>query len=225
MGDASAILMGCLAGGVIAGVLRLPPLVGFLVAGFVLRALGVEGGPQLETIADLGVTVLLFGVGLKIDLRSLVRREVWVTASVNLLGTTLIAAVLLGLLALGGVGLVGDDLGTWLLVGFALSFSSTVFVVKVLEERGATRSFGGRTAIGILVIQDLAAVVFIGVAEGHAPSPWALLLVLAVPGALLLRRLLDLVGHGELLPLFGIAIALVPGYALFDALGVKGDLG
>ncbi|MGB0101260.1 MAG: cation:proton antiporter, partial [Nocardioides sp.] len=42
---------------------------------------------------------------------------------------------------------------------------------------------------------------------------------------LLLRRLLDLVGHGELLPLFGIAIALVPGYALFDALGVKGDLG
>ena len=50
-------------------------------------------------------------------------------------------------------------------------------------------------------------------------------LVLLLPGAWLLRRLLGAVGHDELLPLLGVVLALVPGYALFDAVGLKGDLG
>ena len=49
----------------------LPPLVGFLVAGFVLNGIGIEGGETLEIIADLGVTLLLFSIGLKLKIRSL----------------------------------------------------------------------------------------------------------------------------------------------------------
>jgi predicted Kef-type K+ transport protein len=225
MDDTSAILLGALLGGLGASVLRLPPLVGFLVAGFVLRLLGVEPVPALDVVASLGVTILLFGIGLKIDVRSLLRREVWGTASAHLVVSTAVGAGFLWLLGLLGATLVGADPVKLLLVGFALSFSSTVVVVKVLEDHGTQSSLGGRTAIGILVIQDLAAVVFLAAAEGEPPSPWAVLLVLVVPGALLLRRVLDSVGHGELLPLLGVVLALVPGYALFDALGVKGDLG
>ena len=52
----------------------LPPLVGFLAAGFVLNGLGFEGGETLQTFADLGVTLLLFSIGLKLRLRNLLRR-------------------------------------------------------------------------------------------------------------------------------------------------------
>lgn len=225
MDDTSAILLGALLGGLGASALRLPPLVGFLVAGFVLRLVGVESVAALDVVASLGVTILLFGIGLKVDVRGLLRREVWATASGHLVVSTVVSAGFLWLLGVAGATLVGADPAKVLLVGFALSFSSTVVVVKVLEDHGTQGSLGGRTAIGILVIQDLAAVVFLATAEGHPPSPWAVLLVLVVPGALVLRRALDRVGHGELLPLLGLVVALVPGYALFEALGVKGDLG
>ncbi len=223
--DTSAILLASLLGGLAAAAVRLPPLVGFLLAGFVLRGLGVEAVPALDVVAGLGVTILLFGIGLKIDVRALLARQVLGTATAHLAVSTALGAGLLWLLGLFGVGLVGSDPSTWLLVGFALSFSSTVVVVKVLEDRGTQGSLGGRTAIGILVIQDIAAVLFLAVAEGQVPSPWAVLLVLVVPASLVLRRVLDSVGHGELLPLLGVVVALVPGYALFDALGIKGDLG
>ena len=143
MDDTSAILVATLAGGLAASAVRLPPLVGFLAAGFVLRALGVEPVPELALVASLGVTILLFGVGLKVDVRSLLHREVWVTASVHMVATTVVSAALVGTLALAGVALAASGgLTSWLLVGFALSFSSTVFVVKVLEERGWSRSLG-----------------------------------------------------------------------------------
>ncbi|MBM6406120.1 cation:proton antiporter [Phycicoccus sp. CSK15P-2] len=225
MDATTAILLAALVGGLVASAVRLPPLVGFLVAGFALRAGGIGPQPFLDVMADLGVTVLLFAVGLKVDVRGLLRREVWGTATAHLVGSTLAATGALAALGTLGLGLTGDGTGTWLLVGFALSFSSTVVVIKVLEERGTSRSFGGRTAIGILVVQDVAAVLFLATAEARPPSPWAVLLVLVVPGAVLLRRVLGVVGHGELLALFGVVVALAPGYALFDAAGVKGDLG
>ena len=62
----------------------LPPLVGFLVAGFVLNAIGVEGGGALQTISDLGVTLLLFTIGLKLKIKSLLRPEVWAGSTMAL---------------------------------------------------------------------------------------------------------------------------------------------
>jgi glutathione-regulated potassium-efflux system ancillary protein KefC len=111
------------------------------------------------------------------------------------------------------------------LLGFALSFSSTVFAVKVLEERSELNSLYGRIAIGILVMQDVFAVVFLTASSGKLPSLWAIGLVLLWPAAKLLKLMLDRVGHGDLQVLYGAFLALVVGYHLFEAVGVKGDLG
>jgi predicted Kef-type K+ transport protein len=220
------ILVVTLAGGMVATLVRLPPLAGFLAAGFALNAMEVPHYSAIDTLAGLGVTLLLFGIGLKLDLRTLIRREVWLTATAHLVVTTALAAAFLGCLALLGVVLVsGQGWRTLVLIGFALSFSSTVFVVKVLEERNSAQALYGRTVIGILIIQDLAAVAFLTAVNGTPPSPWALLLVLVFPGAWLLRKVLGSLGHGEMQILFGIVVALVPGYALFDAVGIKGDVG
>jgi predicted Kef-type K+ transport protein len=115
----------------------LPPLAGFLVAGFV-HALGLQGGEALARVSDLGITLLLFTIGLKLDLASLLRREVWATTLVHATASTIgIGALLLGLGALG-IPLVAElDPGTALLLGFAFCFSSTVFAVKVLEAAGS----------------------------------------------------------------------------------------
>ncbi|AXK77687.1 MULTISPECIES: cation:proton antiporter family protein [Mycobacteriaceae] len=205
---------------------RLPPLVGFLAAGFVINALDVEHIPQLEILADLGVTLLLFAIGLKLDVRILLRREVWLTTSVHMLISVVFGGAALWLAAVAGMSmLTGQSLQTIALLAFALSFSSTVFVVKVLEERGESHALYGRVAIGILVMQDIVAVVFLTATSGHLPSPWALALVGLWPLTRVLRKIWTRLGHGEMQSLFGIVMAFVPGYALFSAVGLKGDLG
>lgn len=226
MMTAATFLVATLAAGLGAVLLRLPPLVGFLVVGFVLKAAGMAEPAYLEPIADLGVTLLLFGIGLKLDVRTLLRREVWLTTVAHLALTVAIAVGFLGLLATVGFTLLeGESFATLALLGLALSFSSTVFVVKVLDQRSDQSVLYGRIAIGVLIMQDLVAVVFLSVASDHPPSPWALALVALVPGAWLLRKVWSKVGHGEMQALFGIAVALGPGYALFDLVGLKGDLG
>lgn len=217
------VTFGC---ALVAVLLRLPPLVGFLGAGFLLAGIGVAPLPGLETAADLGVTLLLFGIGLKLDVRTLVQREVWLTSVAHMAIFSLISTGALALLALAGLPyLAGLGWPGLLALGFALSYSSTVLVVKVLEDRGEQQAFYGRIALGILIIQDLAAVLFMVGADGHLPSPWVAALVMLWPLSRLVRRLWGWIGHGEMQALFGILIALVPGYALFEALGLKGDLG
>lgn len=212
--------------GGLAMAVRLPPLVGFLAAGFVINALNVGEVPQLEVLADLGVTLLLFAIGLKLDIRILLRREVWLTTSVHMLISVVLGSVAMWLAAVAGVAmLAGQSMQTIALLAFALSFSSTVFVVKVLEERGESHALYGRVAIGILVMQDIIAVVFLTATSGHLPSPWALALVGLWPLTRVLRKIWSRLGHGEMQSLFGIVMALVPGYALFSAVGLKGDLG
>ncbi|MFT3662446.1 MAG: cation:proton antiporter [Gordonia sp. (in: high G+C Gram-positive bacteria)] len=212
--------------GGLAMAIRLPPLVGFLAAGFVINALHVEHLPQLEIVADLGVTLLLFAIGLKLNIRILFRREVWLSTSVHMVLSVVAGFAFLWVTALIGLPmLTGQDPETILLLAFALSFSSTVFVVKVLEERGETNSLYGRVAIGILVMQDIVAVVFLTATGGHLPSWWAFSLVLLWPLTLVMRRIWSRLGHGEMQALFGITMALVAGYAWFSVVGLKGDLG
>lgn len=212
--------------GGLAMAVRLPPLVGFLAAGFVINALDVGLVPELDVAADLGVTLLLFAIGLKLDVRILLRREVWLTTSAHMVISVVLGSTALWLAAVAGAAmLAGQSMQTIALLAFALSFSSTVFVVKVLEERGESHALYGRVAIGILVMQDIIAVVFLTATSGHLPSPWALTLVGLWPLSRVLRKIWTRLGHGEMQSLFGIVMALVPGYALFTALGLKGDLG
>lgn len=211
--------------GFILKLLGLPPLIGFLLAGFVLHALGAEGGEFLNATADLGITLLLFSIGLKLRPQALARPEVWGVASIHMVVVTAMVAALVLVLSLSGWSLfAGLDLKTALLIGFVLSFSSTVFAIKILDEMGATASRHGKVAVGVLVIQDIAAVIFLAVSTGKVPSVWAVGLL----GLLLLRPLLQLLlektGHGELLVLFGIAMAL-GGADIFELVGMKGDVG
>lgn len=203
----------------------LPPLVGFLATGFLLNYLGIASGEVLQKLADLGITLLLFTVGLKLNLKMLLRPQVWALTSVHIGLVIAIFGLGIFVLALTGAPLfAGLDFKLALMLAFALSFSSTVFVVKALEEKGEMKSLHGRIAIGILIMQDLAAVVFLAASTGKVPSPWALLLFLLIPMRPLFHLLLQRSGHGELLILYGLVLAL-GGAELFELGGVKDDLG
>jgi len=202
-----------------------PPLLGYLAAGFFLELCGLRPDPSLEELATVGIQMMLFGVGLKLDLRSVIRPQVWaVTAAQMVVSTTVLTGLVLGFGAAGISLFAGLELGQAAMIAFAASFASTVFVVKVLEERDDMGALYGRIAIGILVVEDLAAVIFLAISYGKVPSLWALGLPLLLLARPLLLRALAMVGHGELLVLAGLA-ATLGGSGLFELVGIKGDLG
>ncbi len=220
-------LIAALGFGLLARAGGLPPLVGYLVAGFVLHALGYESNAAIETISEIGVLLLLFGIGLKLRLRTLARLEVWGSATLVAAGfTVVVGGLLLGFGALG-VPLACDlDLGTAAIIGFAFSFSSTVFAVKALEVANESASLSGRLAVGVLIMQDLFAVIFLVVVAGEWPSAWALLVVPAIFVARpVFGWLLNRSGHGEILVLLGFTLAVGVGAGTFSLIGLKPDLG
>ena len=95
---------------------------------------------------------------------------------------------------------------------------------SLLEARGELGAIHGRIAIGLLIVQDIFAVVFIAASSAKIPSIWALLLFGLIPLRPLLLRVLEKVGHGELLVLMGWILPL-GGAVLFESVGVKADLG
>ncbi|MDZ7788601.1 MAG: cation:proton antiporter [Halofilum sp. (in: g-proteobacteria)] len=213
-----------LVSGLLVQQIRIPPLVGFLLAGFALNAFGPDlgmpatTGPALDHVAHLGILLLLFTVGLKLKLRQLLQWHVTGTSLVHFAVTTAV---------LGGgfsvlFGVAGQEA---VLLAITLAFSSTVLAAKVLDSKRELRAFHGRTAIGILIIQDLIAIAVLAIFGDQQPSYWAFLLVL-LP---LLRPafcwLLDNAGNEELLVLVGMLLALVIGGMGFEAVGLSGELG
>lgn len=218
---AIAFLFGALSRGI-----GLPPLVGFLIAGFVLNFFGFAGGHFLNEMADLGIALLLFTIGLKLKIKDLLQVEIWGGALAHMLIFSLVSVAILLLLKQLGLPLFNQlSVINALIISFALSFSSTVFVVKALDERGDFLARYGQIAIGILIIQDLVAVLYLGVSAAKIPSIWATgLIVLLFVGRPLIIKLSTKIGHGELLLLFGLSMAL-GGSALFEAVDMKADLG
>lgn len=203
----------------------LPPLVGFLAAGFFLNYLDIEATEILYTLSDAGIILLLFSIGLKVQLKKLFQPQIWGTASLHMVIIVLFLGAVVFFLSFAGIGYFSDlDMAGILTIAFALSFSSTVFAVKVLEERGGMNSRHGRLAIGILIMQDFFAVVFITLSKGEMPSP----LALGLFGLIFLRKpllaILERSGHGELLVLLSCILPLA-GATLFDYVGLKPDLG
>jgi predicted Kef-type K+ transport protein len=214
----SAGLAAALVLGIAAWRLGLPPLAGFLLTGFLFSAFGVEAPDTLHEIADAGVLLLLFAVGLKLRLKTLFRLEVWGTAAAHLLLVGVAAAGIL-------VGAIGLSWQTAMVLAVAFGFSSTVLAAKVLDSLRELRAVHGRVAIGILIIQDLAAVAALAAFSTRVPSPYAafwLLLPLLRP---VLSRVLDLVGHDELLLLYGAVVAIAIGGAGFELVGLSPELG
>lgn len=204
----------------------LPPMVGFLLAGFAYNIAGFAPPAGLDLVSELGITLLLFSIGLKLDVKGLLKPEIWASATAQMAISTLFMC---GALYLGQhflqTPLLDMSWSTLLVLGFALSFSSTVYAVKILEEKGDMTAFYGKIAIGILIMQDLFAVLFLSVSEGKVPSIWALS-VLALPLMRpLMYRLLDLSGRGELFVLCGLFLALGAGAEFFSLVGLKPDLG
>ncbi|MGI1672112.1 MAG: cation:proton antiporter [Neptuniibacter sp.] len=203
----------------------MPPLIGYLFAGFILNFLGVEPAASLNTLADLGITLMLFTIGLKLDVKDLFKTEVWAgTLSHMTLWCLLGIGFFLTLTTLSVPYFTDLDLKSAALISFALSFSSTVCIVKLLEESGEMKTRHGQLAIGVLVMQDIVAVLFLASATGKVPSIWALALVGLVFLRPVLNHMLMRAGHGELLPLAGFFLAF-GGYELFNLVGIKGDLG
>jgi glutathione-regulated potassium-efflux system ancillary protein KefC len=222
--DVSWILFALLFG-LLVTYISLPPMVGYLVAGFILSAMGMHSGETLDAVAQIGVTILLFSIGLKLNLKDLIRAEIWAVSLIHLIIITVVFGAVIFILSYSGLQqFTGLSVSESALIAFALSFSSTVFAVKALEDMGEMFSLHGKIAIGILVMQDLFAVIFLTAASGKVPSYWALLLLLLIPLRPLLLKLIHQVGHGELLILSGMLLAL-GGSALFDSVGVKADLG
>lgn len=89
---------------------NLPPLVGYLAAGFAMHASGVEPLDNLESLANLGITLMLFTIGLKINIRTLTRVTVWAGTSLHMMSWMIIGILLLKGFALLGISqLAGLD--------------------------------------------------------------------------------------------------------------------
>lgn len=150
--------------GVVANFLRQPVLLAYLVGGFVI-------GPQclklvhseetIHTISELGLIFLLFMIGLEIDLKKIMRAgsAITVTGAVQILGGATLGVLVLWMMgfSLGG--------GKWdaLYLAVAAALSSTVIIVKVLYDKRELDTFPGRVTLGILVLQDLFAILFLAV--------------------------------------------------------------
>lgn len=211
--------------GLIAKQINLPPLIGYLAAGFGLHAYGVEPHENLETLANLGITLMLFTIGLKVNFSTLLKTSVWAGTSLHMLSWVIVATLLLKGVALLGMNYFVDlDWAALALISFALSFSSTVCIVKLLEEKNEMKARHGKLAVGILVMQDIVAVAFLVIATGQIPSIYAFALLLLWPARPLLNRALNQAGHGELMPLIGFFFA-IGGYELFKLVDMKGDFG
>jgi len=138
--------------GYIAARLRLPPLIGYLIAGIIIspNTPGVEADIHLANqLAELGVMFLMFGVGMHFSLKDLllVRR-------IALPGAILQIAVAT-LLGIGVSMLWGWSFGSALVFGLSLSCASTVVLLKALGDRGLLDSVNGKIAVGWLLVEDL----------------------------------------------------------------------
>ena len=139
-------------GGLLANRLHLPPLVGYLLAGLAVGPFtpGFVADAEIAAqLAEIGVILLMFGVGIKFSFSDLlaVRNVAVPGALIRILITTLLG---IGLTALWGWGL-----GAGLVFGLALSVASTVVLLKTLEDHDALDSGDGRIAVGWVIVEDL----------------------------------------------------------------------
>lgn len=217
--------------GLISARLRQPPVVGYIVAGVVLGPsfLGlVENETGVALLAELGVLMLLFVVGMELSLRSF--RRIWVIA---------VSATVLQILGTFGVMFVIGRFLNWpfpatLLLAFSVALSSTAVAIKMLEQIGELRTPTGQIAIGVLIAQDLAVVPMMLALDVAALGTFDTAVIIRIVLSIALLAILIIflsrrrrivlpqpavvAGHPDLMPVLGLAIC-------FGAATVSGLLG
>ena len=219
--EMAVLLLLAAAVGAIGTRLRQPLIVAFIAVGILVgpSALGwVSANDQVDLLAKLGITLLLFVVGLKLDLQII--RTMGPVALATGLGQVFFTSVFGYLIALS----FGMAHITALYVAVALTFSSTIIIVKLLSDKKEVDTLHGRIALGFLIVQDLVVVLaMIGLnalnetsTASTLGSGWRIVLngalflfFIALITRYLLPRLLQILSRSqELLVLFGIAWAV-----------------
>ena len=107
----------------------LPPSIGYLFAGFLLHFLGFQADDSIYTLANLGITLMLFTIGLKLNVKDLIKKEVWLGTLSHSIVWLILGVLLLKLFAVAAISYFSDlSFYTISLIIFALSFSSTCTV-------------------------------------------------------------------------------------------------
>lgn len=186
--------------------LKIPAIAALLGAGVLLGPAGLEAignRANIETIANLGLTLLLFVIGLEVNLQSLLAsgKTLVVTGLVQVPLTLAAGCGAFLVIGLTGWGLLGGFYPA-LYLGVACAFSSTLLVVKYLQEHLLLDTVAGRLAVGLLIFQDIWAIVFLALQPSFAnPSIAPILLtflgtaILAVLATLVARMLLSRAFH------------------------------
>jgi monovalent cation:H+ antiporter-2, CPA2 family len=236
------VVLVALSCGILLTRLKQPAVVGYILAGFVLGPSGlelVENEESIGLLAELGVLLLLYVIGMELSLRTF--RRIWKIAI-----TTVVLQTLGAILMVWMISLYVDN---WpftavLLLAFVLALSSTAVAVKMLEDIGELRTRAGRITIGILIAQDLAVVPMIllldvaAIGEFDAVAVGRILLSVGSLLALIMflsrRKRLNIPilnitqGHSDLTPLLGLVccfgaatasalLGLSPAYGAFLA--------
>ena len=123
--------------------LKLPAILGFIVAGMVVGEVG-----RMEFLGKVGVTLLLFLVGLELPISDL--KKLGRTVLLTGLGQVIVTAAM----GFGLARFLGFLTMEAVYIGVALTFSSTIVIVKLLSEKGDLNSLHGRIAVGSLLVQD-----------------------------------------------------------------------
>lgn len=151
--EMTSVLLLALVGGLAFVRLNQPPILGYILAGLILGPSGfafVENRDTVEIMAELGVLLLLFVVGMELNLRTF--KKAWVATTL----CTILQIALGLLIAFVLAPFFGWSTGLSLLLGFVFSLSSTAVVVNMLVRIGEFRSDAGQFSIGVLIAQDLA---------------------------------------------------------------------
>jgi Kef-type K+ transport system membrane component KefB len=236
--EVAALLLAAALMGVLALWLRQPLIIAFILVGILEgpAVLGwVTAADQIDLLAKIGIALLLFVVGLRLDLRLV--RTLGPVAVVTGLGQMMFSSVVAYLAAWG----FGMESVAALYIAAALAFSSTIIVVKLLSDKREIDALHGRTAVGVLIVQDIVVIAvlltltaFDAGSEATGPGEGAAA-VLAKAAALLaalgivMRYVLPALVHRlavsqELLVLFGMAwaVALAAGA---EAVGFSKEVG
>lgn len=173
--EIAVVIMVALLGGIALSRLRQPPVLGYILTGIILGPSCfslIHSRDQVSVLAELGVLLLLFVIGMELSLRNF--KRVWVVATI----CTLCQVFLSIFLTLGLSYFFGWSTGLSLLLGFVTALSSTAVVFKMMESIGELKTETGHYIIGILIAQDLAVVPMILIlrnsSSGQHWFSWAL---------------------------------------------------